>query len=264
MALLAGAAWVRLTRAARRSPSTRAGRWARGLLQAQWVVLFVGAILGVVALRPWVARPLWPLSLIPAAALAAAVFVSVRAWRRGADAMALAPVAAALAMGVLMAYGVLAPAENPRRGHRDLARTLARLVANDPPPIHFFSEIDEGLWFYLRGLDLEPVPGTQPRYSKAYDLARAVRAGRGAVSPEALDASREAIEKKALIDWLDRRDSADAFVLIRAGLFDRYASELTGRATPVFREAGLARNELVLLRGLGGRPLAAIGSPTRR
>jgi 4-amino-4-deoxy-L-arabinose transferase-like glycosyltransferase len=263
MALLAGAAWVRLTRRARGSSSGPAGLAARVVLQAQWVVLFAGAILGAIALRPWVPRPLWPLILAPAAALAVAVFASVRAWRRGADAMALTPIAAALALGVLVVFGVLAPADNPRRGHRELARTLARLVPRDAGPVRFFNEVDEGLWFYLRGLDLEPVPGTQPRYSTAYDLALAVRASRGTADPEVLDARREAIEKRALLDWLDRPDAAASYVLIRAALFDRYASDLAGRATPVLRETGLARNELVLLLGLGRWPLAASGSPAR-
>jgi hypothetical protein len=178
--------------------------------------------------------------------------------------MALAPITAALALGVLVVYGVLAPADNPRRGHRELARTLARLVPHEARAVRFFNEVDEGLWFYLRGLDLEPVPGTQPRYSAAYDLARAVRAGRGTADVEVLDARREAIEKRALLDWLDRPDSAASFVLIRSGLFDRYARDLAGRATPVLRETGLSRNELVLLRGLGRRPMAAAGSPARR
>ena len=43
------------------------------------------------------------------------VAVSVHTWRRGADALTLAPVTAACAFGVLIAYGVIAPAENTQR-----------------------------------------------------------------------------------------------------------------------------------------------------
>jgi hypothetical protein len=264
LSLLAGTAWVRLARRARGSPSGSGGLAARVLLQAQWVLLFAGGIIAAIALRPWIPRPLWPLILVPAAALAVAVFVSARAWRRGADAMALAPITAALALGVLVVYGILAPADNPRRGHRELARTLARLVPPEVHSVHFFNEVDEGLLFYLHGLDLQPVPGTQPDYNTAYDLTRAYHSDRRAAALDLLDARREALEEHALIRWLDRPDSAASFLLIRSSLFDRYARDLAGRATPVLREAGLSRNEMVLLRGLGRPPLAASEPPPRR
>ena len=79
-----------------------------------------------------------------------------------------------------------------------------------------------------------------------------------------LDARREADEKQALLDWLDRRDPSAPFLLIRSSLFDRYARELAGRVTPLLRETGLNRNELVLLRADGRPPLAASDSPARR
>ncbi len=234
------------------------------MLQAQWVLFFVGGMIAAIAIRPWIPRPLWPLFLASTAALAVAVFVSVRAWRRGADAMALAPITAALALGVLVVYGILAPADNPRRGHRELAQNLGRLIPPDVRSIHFFNEVDEGLWFYLRGPELRAVPGTQPHYNTAYDLARAYHT-RGDASPvEVLDARREAVEKQALLRWLDEPESAAAFILIRSNLFDRYSRELAGRATPVLRETGLNRNEMVLLRSLGRAPLAASEPPTRR
>jgi 4-amino-4-deoxy-L-arabinose transferase-like glycosyltransferase len=264
MSLLAGTAWIRLARRARDSRSGRGGLAARILLQTQWILLFAGGALAAIALRPWIPRPLWPMILVPTVALTVAVFVSVRAWRRGADAMALAPITAALALGVLVVYGVLAPADNPRRGHRELARTLVRLVPHDVRSVQFFNEVDEGLWFYLHGLDLQPVPGTQPRYSTAYDLARAYRGRRQVDTLDLLDARREALEKQALLRWFDRPDSAASFVLIRSSLFDRYAHELAVRATPVLRETGLSRNEMVLLRGLGHPPLAASEPLLRR
>ena len=253
MALLAGDAWVRLC-----APGARGGVRARRVGGPRRAPGAVGPPLrrrhvrrdrdpavdarGRSGRGPRGHRRPWP----PPS------FVSVRAWRRGADAMALAPIAAALALGVLVVYGILAPAENPRRSHRELARTLARLV---PPGRRdrstFFNEVDEGLWFYLRGpASSGPVPGTQPRYSTAYDLARGLPLPPRCVpeSIDLLDARREAVEKQALLRWLDdpessRRLHADPFRPLRSL---RRAS-WPAASTPVFRETGLNRNELVLL-----------------
>ena len=138
--------------------------------------------------------------------------------------VALAPITAAWALGIVVVYGLLAPADNPLRSHRELAQALDRLVPPGVRSIHFFNELDEGLWFYLDGLDLLPVPGTQPRYSTAYDLAEAFHARRDSSdSLDTLDVRREALEKRALLSWLDRRDESSAFLLIRSSLFDRYA-----------------------------------------
>ena len=263
MALLAGDAWVRLARRARGTSPERGRAAARVVLQAQWVLLFVGAAMFPIALQPWLPRSLWAWTIAPAVALAAGVIVSVRAWRRGSDAMALSPIVAALGLGVLVVYGILAPAENPRRSHRELAGTLGRLVPPDARTVHFFNEVDEGLWFYLRGLDLAPVPGTQPRYSPAYDLAAAYQARQTPETLDMLDARREAAEKQALLRWIDDR-APSSFLLIRASLYDRYARDLHGRVIPVFRESGLSRNELVLLRADGRTPLASSDQPTRR
>ena len=49
------------------------------------------------------------------------------AWRRGQDSLALVPVTASFAAGVLLGYGAIAPAGNPARGHRQLARHLERV-----------------------------------------------------------------------------------------------------------------------------------------
>ena len=122
-------------------------------------------------------------------------------------------------------YGILAPAENPRRSHRELADTLGRLVPPDARTVHFFNEVDEGLWFYLRGLDLAPVPGTQPRYSPAYDLAAAYQARQTPETLDMLDARREAAEKQALLRWIDDR-APSSFLLIRSSLYDRYVRDL--------------------------------------
>ncbi len=186
-------------------------------------------------------------------------------WRRGADAMSLAPIASACGLWVVIAYGILAPVENPRRGHRELAVAIRRIVPDAEKSVHFFNEVDEGLWFYLDGLDLVPVPETHPRYSAAYDLAAAYQ-GRGdaSLTLEELDDRRERMEKQALLRWLDGRGASTHYLLIRSRLLDRYVRELAGRATPVLRESGLGRNELVLLRADGLAPLANGDAAVRR
>ena len=96
MALLIGSAWVRLGRRAR--SDGRRARAARAILRCQWVLLFVAAVVAPIVVRPWLPRTLWPWSLAIAAALAIAVILSARAWSRGADAIAMAPVTAACAL----------------------------------------------------------------------------------------------------------------------------------------------------------------------
>ena len=85
---------------------------ARAILQAQWVMMFVAAAVAPVVVRAWLPPSLWPWSVAIAVAVAASVAVSVHAWRRGADALPLAPIAAACVFGILIAYGMIAPAEN--------------------------------------------------------------------------------------------------------------------------------------------------------
>ena len=195
-------------------------------LQSQCILLFVGTVIFPVALRPRVAATAWPWAVAASAALAVGVVLGVRAWRRGANAMAMAPMVASLAFGVVIVYGFIAPTADPRRGHRELADTLARLIPPGVGSIHFYNELDEGLWFYLHGVGLTPVPGTQPRYSTSYDLVAAYRARRSpSESIEQLDIRREAMEKQALLSWLD--DAPPSFLLIRSELFDRYARDLS-------------------------------------
>ncbi|MFI5458902.1 MAG: hypothetical protein ACHRXM_26025 [Isosphaerales bacterium] len=55
-------------------------------------------------------------------------------------------------------------------------------------------------------------------------------------------------DKQILIEWLDHNDPRTSYVLIRSRLYDRFADDLASRVTPVFRETGMKRNELTLLR----------------
>ena len=65
------------------------------------------------------------------------------------------------------------------------------------------------------------------------------------------------IEKRILLDWLARPDRGSQYVLIRNRVYDLFAADLVGLATPVFREQGLKRNELVLLRVESPLPVTA-------
>jgi 4-amino-4-deoxy-L-arabinose transferase-like glycosyltransferase len=264
MALLIGSAWVRLAGGAR--SRGRLGQAARVTLQAHWVLIFVGAAVGPLVARPWLPAAVWPWSLAIAAALAMAVVFSAHAWRRGGDVLALAPIAAASVLSILIGYGLIAPTENPHRGHRALAQTVRQIVPPDVRALCFFKEIDEGLWFYLAGLDLVPVPETQPRYNPAYDLAEAYRTRRMPRDTiEALDASRQTRDQQLLIQWLEHHEPGTPYLLIRSSLYDRLVPELSSRVTPLFREAGLKRNELVLLQADNHPPLTATAtSPLRR
>jgi 4-amino-4-deoxy-L-arabinose transferase-like glycosyltransferase len=240
VALLVGIEWVRLTQSAR-DPAGR-GILARRMLQFHWVALFVAA-----AIAPVVARQAVPQHVawvaVLSAAVAAGVVASAWAWHRGADAGALAPLVGGLAVAILIVYGALAPPLNASRSHRALARTLESLLPRDARTVMFFQEIDEGLWFYLRGHTLAPVPGSQPQYNKGYDLYNEFQSGHMELDPN----KRLESEKQILLKWLARRDRPSSYVLLRKKLYDPFAPALAGLATPVHSEAGLDRHELVLL-----------------
>jgi hypothetical protein len=260
MAVLIGAAWLELARRGR-GAGRRAGI-ARWILQAQWVLIFVAAAVAPLLARRWLPPAAWPGLVAVGLALALASVLSAHVWRRGADALSLAPVTVAAVLSILIGFGIIAPAENPRRSHRDLAEALRRIVPHDVRSLHFFNQIDEGLGFYLHGLDLVPVPGSPPRYNTAFDLVEAHRTRvRPSETLAELDARRQVQDKQLLMHWLDHDDSSDAYLLIRSSLYDQMAAELSRRVTPLIRET---RNELVLLHVDGHRGLAATPAPTRR
>jgi 4-amino-4-deoxy-L-arabinose transferase-like glycosyltransferase len=248
-ALLAGMAWIRLCRAARPTSRSVSARLARGLLWSQWLIVLLLMVLVPFA-DAFYLHSVWPAWLvIIAIVLVCGVAFSIGSWKQGADALALVPIAASLAVCVLIGYGHIAPADNPARGHQQLARRLENLVAPDDATLCFFHEIDEGLWFYLQTPQLAPVPGSQPRYSESYDrLGSLVEAGGFfACGPDPslrlLDAQRQ-----LLLDWLRLRGRDKPCLLIRAALYDQMARDLNGLVTPLYREGPLKRHSLILLR----------------
>ena len=135
--------------------------------------MFVAAALAPLAVRPWLAASLWLWSVAIALAVTASVAVSVYFWRRGADAMPLAPIATACVVGVLIAYGELAPAENAVRSHHALANELNRIVPAQVGTLNFFNEIDEGLWFYLEASTFRPCRAQIPAITRHTTLPTA-------------------------------------------------------------------------------------------
>ena len=112
MALLMGAAWVELAHVGRRTGNRGQSIAARSLLQAQWVLFFVAAVVAPIVVRDQVEVDRWPWCLVIGLVIAIAVAASARTWRRGGSSIALAPLAAACVVGFLVAYGRIAPQEN--------------------------------------------------------------------------------------------------------------------------------------------------------
>jgi 4-amino-4-deoxy-L-arabinose transferase-like glycosyltransferase len=248
MALLIGAAWVELARTGRETARRGAAILARALLQTQWVVFFVAAILAPIVVRGRLAQEGWPWCLAISVAISVAVALSARSWRRGATSIALAPLAAGCVIGFMVAYGRIAPLENPERGHRALAEKLGEIVPAGSRTVMFFNEIDEGLWFYARDFRLTPVPRSQPRYNTAFDLAHSYLTERHhSETLSDVEARRLAREKQALFDWLDRGDPGTRYLVIRGHLYDLFARDLGRRVTPLLRETRVKRNDLILL-----------------
>jgi hypothetical protein len=266
MALLVAATWLHLARVGR--GQCKWALFARGILQTQWVLMVVAAAVAPLVVRTWIPAELWPWSIVSALAITASVAVSVHVWRRGADDLPLVPVAAACVMGILIAYGMIAPYENDQRSHRVLAKKLLEVVPSGVRTLKFFNEIDEGLWFYLSGLELAPVPGTHPRYNTGYDLAHSYLTERiPSETISQLEAKRQVRDKQALIEWLDHGDSSTSYLLIRGSLYDSFARDLADRVVPVFRETGMKRNELVLLQVSNRPPVSTTSAavlPSRR
>ena len=248
VALLVGMAWIRLSRAARDPARPASARVAAVLLAVQWLGLFLAGILTPLLSRNYLTAPDLMGIVVIVVVVACGVLLGLGIWRRGSDVLALLPITAACAVGVLIGYGILAPSDNPARGHRQLAWQLERRL---PPPaqtLHFFHEIDEGLWFYLDNRRLVPVPGSQPRYSDSFDKVGTFITTRlpfGAASDSTFSLLDR--QKLGLIDWLRIHGQDAPFLLIRTALYDRMAPDLAGLVTPLYQEAGLKRDTLTLL-----------------
>jgi 4-amino-4-deoxy-L-arabinose transferase-like glycosyltransferase len=218
MAILTGDMWVRLAQAARHRAAGMLT--ARLSLQVQWVLLFFMAAVLPLFSRAWLPADLWPWSLAVSASVAAATIISVVTWRRGADALALAPITTALVASLWVAYAISGPSQNPLRSHRALANTIHRLLPPDVQKVAILDQVEPGIHFYANNLDLEPLTIEHS-------------------SPAAAD---------RLIQWLDHGHPGSSFILLRESLYGQLAARLGGRVTPILREAGLSRDELVLLR----------------
>ena len=152
-ALLAGWGWVTL---ARRARDWTGGLAARLTLQVGWSGLFAGSIAAPVVARA--VAPEWAgLAVGLGLILASAALASAWFWRSGRPAASLGALASGLVGVALAGYGVVAPSENPTRGHRQLAAELDRRLPLDSPT-WFFDDLDEGVWFYGPTLDLRAVP----------------------------------------------------------------------------------------------------------
>ena len=253
-ALLCGAEWIRLTQSAR---EPRPGGWlSRRVLELHWGGLLVAAVV-VPVLAHYKAPEMERWVAVFGVALAVAVAVSLWACRRGEDGLSLAPLVGAMAVLVVIGYGALAPNEDAKRSHRALADSLDRLLPPDARTVMFFHELDEGLWFYLRGRDLVPVPDSHPEYNDTFTHLSDLRAERFVWDYD----KRKEGQKQILLSWLRRSDRPSSYVLIRDVDYDLFASSLIGLAEPVYRESGLRRNELVLLRATTPAPIPVASKP---
>lgn len=241
VALISGRSIQRIARLAR-SESQAGRKPALRLLIGHW------AVLGMLALAaPFVVARLWPAFLIPCSMVSAgmltAVIASYRAWQRGNDFIGLAGVVGAFGLLVMIAYGVVGPAFNASNSHRLIAQRVAKLIPPEQKTVMFYRELDEGLWYYLRGHELKPVPGSQPRYNKGLDLLDDFRAKRLIFD----DRARLRAEAQTFLRWLDQDHHESPFVLMRAEVYDLFADDLAQRVRPILREEGVERNALMLV-----------------
>jgi 4-amino-4-deoxy-L-arabinose transferase-like glycosyltransferase len=249
LALLVGMAWIRLSRVAHLPTQSTTTVLAKLLLQSQWLVLLLTS-----SLMPLVSRRYLPDAsstwlIIVGVAVSSGITLGWLLWWRGKELLALLPVTACCALGVVIGYGQIAPTGNAARGHRRLALELERLVPTNIPTIRFLHEIDEGLWFYLRGHRLLPLPGSQPRYSNSYDkLGDLIKTESAADPPPDAAVCPQNRVRQLLLGWLEHQDRLGPYVLIRDALYDLVASDLRDRVTPVYLEKGLKRTNLILLR----------------
>ena len=258
VAVLVGDAWIRLARLAR---EVKSGSLARVGLQIAWSGLFASAVLA-----PVVANELAPSwlgwSIVASLALGVATLASAWLWQTGRDSISLAATASGLIVVTLIAYGAIAPGENAARGHRALASELGTILPPGTSP-WFFDDLDEGVWFYGPTLNLKPVPPltpSVPRSNRGHALRSTAQSGQNRAEV-ANERTRQAIDQ--LNAWASQA-GPNAFILIRGKLLDRLGDQLPSKFAPMFREAGVKRNEVVLIRVRTEAELAALSASTRR
>jgi hypothetical protein len=241
VAILCGHEWVRLARSAHEAGP--AATRARRCLQAHWVVFFVAAMVA-----PVVVGQRWPAMLAPilgiSAAVASGVVASAWIWRRGGASRALAPLVGALAVSIVIVYGVIGPAGNAAKSHRALAATLDRVLPADARTVMFYHELDEGLWFYLLDRELAPVPGSTPDYNDGFTLVEEYNNRTLVYDP----AERMRLEKEFLVDWVAEKPHPSPYLLLKTKKYDAYAADLSRLTTVVYREGRMNRNEITLLK----------------
>jgi hypothetical protein len=262
VALLSGVAWVDLVRLARDTTSAHRRRASR-FVQLHWLLLSLAAVAAPVfvlsamqpgsflekhllngRIAPELAPKLVGPVILAAIVVLAGVGISVLAWRKRVESAVLTGMVASICGAMLIGYAFVVPMYNAAKSHRTLAAQLDAVLPPETKTVMFFRELDEGLWFYLKTRQLTPVPGSTPRYSKAADLIDAYEKN----TLEYDDAKRILAERKILVDWLDGDKHESPYVLIRAKSFDLFSPGIAERAEPVFREAGIDRNTLMLLR----------------
>ena len=248
LSLLAAMTWIRLCRVARDCEPSFSRRLARVLLLAQFCVLLLCGVAAPVLSQTCLTAPPTGWLIVVATLAMLSLGVGVWIWRLGSSVRALVPFTGACAMGVWIGYGAVAPVDNPARGHRQIAHSLARLVPNTVPTIRFFHEIDEGLWFYIQGHRLAPVPGSQPQYSDTHDKLGRRLGDESAREPFRGPALRTRLQTEALFNWVHGPGRTEPFLLIRSDMYARLAPRLAGCVTPLLEETGIARKGLVLLK----------------
>lgn len=249
VALLGGWGWLWIAENAR--TATASGWWSRFCLRAYWAapaIALIAAPIAAYRLEPGLLGPAFACSL----ALAGGLAFSAWSWRRGDAVGTLGGLSGGLALVLLLGFGVIAPHFNEDEGFRTLAQQLDSRLPADVKTLRFFHEIDEGLWFYLRGRELAPIPGTNPNYNDAYDLdAQHKDLGK---SEKDLLAEHNAKLLSEFYDWVNEQQ-APAYFLVRKKDLTYFWSKapdfrklIERRTEIVYQEPDRERNEIFLLR----------------
>lgn len=263
VALLAGLAWVGILRTAR-DPESRSAPRARRFVQFHWVGLAAVAIAVPPLLRsraPQYAPMLMAPVVAASVAVAVGVLLSMLAWRRRADAGVLAALVGGMGVAVLIGYSSVVPKFNEAKSHRVLAAELDRMLPPGASTVMFYRQLDEGLWYYLKGRTLSPVPGTTPKYSLADEIQTKAETNTLIYDNQ----KRMEAERQVLVDWLDGAEHESPYLLIRGRDYDLFGREVADRTETVFRETtGERTNKLVLLKVRERKDVASGAGAARR